>query len=180
MRKFSKKRRNQVWLLVWSLIRLGAVSLLWLNAAFGVVVNVLLDAVDGDMFERLGLKRKNYEVWDKWMDLWLLMAMAIYSYYYWERDVVWYAMMFVFSYRFIGQLVYGIGKREGVLMIFPSLVTEIFFLKEVIPFVFNIDLAFGAPWSTFVVLAAYGLFKEWWLHIVKLDVSNMLFGRSRW
>lgn len=180
MRSFSKKRKSQLWLLIWSLTRLVTVTLLWLDAAVGAVVNVLLDAVDGDIFERLGLRRKSYQVWDKWMDLWLITAMAIYAFQFWERDVVWYALMFAFGYRFVGQVIYGVGGGDRVLMVFPNVVMELFLIKTIVPAVLTVDLVMTAPWPILLGLLVYGVFKEWWLHVLKIDISDRLFGGGRW
>ncbi len=177
--KKSIKKKGTLWKW-WSLLRLLAVGWVWVNPLVGILVNTLLDTVDGDMFERMGWKRDSYEKWDKWMDLVFLVSIAMYVVWYWQRDVVWYVFMLIFGWRVLGQVLYGLMGQEWLLMVFPNMVTGLFLLKMVTPGLLEMDLVVSAPWPILGVLMVYALFKEWWLHVAKLDISDLVLGGWRW
>jgi len=177
--KKSSKKKETLWRW-WSLLRLLAVGWVWINPLVGILVNTLLDAVDGDMFERIGFKRDVYEKWDKWMDLVFLISIVMYAVWYWQRDVVWYVFMLVFGWRVFGQVLYGLVGKEWLLMVFPNMVTGLFIVKMVTPGLLDVDFFVLAPWPILGVLMVYALFKEWWLHVAKLDISDMVFGGGLW
>ena len=178
MQKFGKKKET-LWRW-WSLLRLLATVWVWINPLVGILVNTLLDAVDGDMFERMGWKRGDYEIWDKWMDLIFLLSIALYAVWYWRRDMLWYVFVLMFGWRVLGQMLYGLLGREWLLVVFPNMVTGLFFLKMVLPGLLEVDLILPSPWPVLGLLLIFAVLKEWWLHMAKLDISDMFFSGGPW
>ena len=47
------------------------------------------------------------------------------------------------------------------------------FVKNGVAKLLEIDLLVSAPWPILSILMIYALFKEWWLHVAKLDISDL-------
>ena len=161
-------------ILPWTLIRIFSVTLLWWNVLWGMIITLFLDAVDGDIMERLSIRRNWYSQWDKWLDLWFYGALAAYIFTTFEPSSIKTLLLGLFFYRLIGNVLFALTKKEWFLFLFPNIFTDFFLLWLLIPNIITENL----PLS--VTLAVLGsLIKEWWIHIARLDITNLLTHRKK-
>jgi hypothetical protein len=169
---------KKLFIIAWTLLRIIAVLLLWWNLVIGFAINILLDAVDGDILERLKIKRSWYQKWDKILDYWFYCALLVYALQYFSWRVI-LLLLFFFVLRTIGLLLFTYTKHEWLLFIFPNIFSELFIIYVIFPKAFEISWLIPAPWPLIIGLMFVCLIKEWWIHIAKIDLTNLLFSRSR-
>ncbi len=150
-------------------MRMAAVALLWWNLFFGFFINLFLDAVDGDIIERINFKRERYQSWDKILDLWLHSSLAVYIYFNFQRDLLWIILLALFIYRLVGLVLFIYTKKEQLLFIFPNIFLDLFMIFLLLPNFVQTNL-----FLTLVIVSSFSFFKEWWIHIAKLDVTDFV------
>jgi hypothetical protein len=170
--------KKKLFIIAWSLLRIVAVLLLWWNLVIGFAINILLDMVDGDILERLKIKRSWYQNWDKLLDYWFYCALLTYAVLYFTSPILT-LLIALFAWRTIGLLMFIYLNKEWLLFVFPNIFSELFLVYILFPRLLEISWSITAPWPAIIGMLIFCLFKEWWIHIAKIDVSNLLFSRSR-
>lgn len=177
MRKQNKKKFS-LFVGFWTFLRLVAVVTLWIWHPFwGAVFNILIDAVDGHMFEAFGVKRNTYEIYDKWLDLWFYIAIFIYTLQKLTDSPYYWLLIILFVIRLIGILSYSKFNKEWLLFVLPNLLEPVFLVVVGFPVVF----IWWGNLTVFAIIFVVKMFIEWWIHIAKLDLTSILIGRpTRW
>jgi hypothetical protein len=151
---------------IWAIIRMSAVVTLWWNPFWGFVINIALDAVDGDIFYSLGTKRDWYQHFDKKMDWWFYLWLLFYCYLFFRNEKVFLWMLFFVVFRFVGELMYEISNNENILFYFPQVFTWIFVERILFP-VFTEKYLY----ISIVLIVTICLIKEWFLHVADFPVG---------
>jgi len=162
----------------WTLLRLIAVITLWIwNPFWGAVLNILIDAVDGHMFESFGIQRDTYEVYDKWLDLWFYIAMAFYTYQFLQTSPYYLLLMGLFTMILVGILAFAKFNKEWLLFVLPNLFEPVFLVVVGFPQSFNL---WGVT-TVFSIVFVSKMFIEWWIHIAHLDLTSLIMGKpTKW
>ncbi len=170
---------EQFFIFWWTGLRIGAVFFLWIHPLAGYIVNILLDAVDGDILERLKIKRDWYEQWDKALDLWFYCALAAYILLHIPASTIKTILLSLFAFRLLGSFLFTISNKEWFLFLFPNVFSELFVIWLLFPKLADWEYLLPAPFAFIAVLFVFSLFKEWWIHIAKIDISDMLTGKKK-
>lgn len=175
--RWPKKKNllsRKIFLILWTLFRVLAVVLLWWNPAMGLVINVVADGIDGDILERLHIRRRWYEDWDKWLDLWFYGAVMLYVIQSFPQNLQFRLLAGLFVWRLTGHLMFYFFQKEWLLFIFPNFFTVLFSFRVFFPQFVDNHLLF-----TLFLVFLWGIFKEWWIHIARIDLTNLLSGRQK-
>lgn len=165
----------------WTVLRIVSPALVFIHPIGGFLFCFVLDAVDGDLFEKLSLSRKWYQQWDKYLDLWFQVVLLFYV--FWVVSVgpllAWF--IFWFGIRIIGTVLFSLSNNESLLFIFPNVFTELFLVYFLFPAWLAFDWIVPAPWPMMILLGLISLVKEWWFHIAKIDLTDLVTGkRGSW
>jgi hypothetical protein len=168
-----KNTKARFWIILDIILRLFAVSLMWWNVLWGFLINGFLDDIDGDILAAAGVKRKWYQRYDKILDTWWCVAIYVYSLLYLQRDLLWNILIISIMFRFIGSVLFILTNKEWILMAFPSIFNWIFFLIIIYPG--SIYLNENIIYSILALLIIFAFWKEWKLHITKIDMTHFIF-----
>lgn len=146
---------------------------MWWNVLYGFLANGLLDAVDGDILAEAGVPRNWYQKYDKLLDNWWYVAIFVYTVLYLPRDFIWYVLVVSFFVRIFGSLLFTFTNKEWLLFVFPGLFNWLFFFRIAFPFVFTQNMTVTLFFLG--VLSVFTLWREWQLHIAKIDMTHFLF-----
>lgn len=150
---------------------------IFISAGIASLTQFILDWVDGELFKRAGYTYSQYSFYDKRLD------------YYWYAWIMVYVLvqdhlyknllLFLFVYRSVGQFIYFRTKKNSVLFFFPN-VFEIFFFYCLIVASLNYSLLLQTGQIRFVivVITSVVLLREYILHIRKMNLSGVFFGRT--
>lgn len=168
-------------------------ALLWANTIFRVIIpffifwnpvlitilSVVGDAVDGDIFQRVGIKKGDYQTIDKFLDLYWYVFIMIYALGIEFKDV----FLFLFIFRMVGNVLFFLIKDQRILIIFPN-IFETFFFVYLLALVFP---GFGTLlqgqnlFLTMLLITLVKLVNEIIIHGVHVDISDLLTGkRTKW
>jgi hypothetical protein len=164
-----------VW--IWTFIRILAVLLLWLHLWWGFIFNIMLDIVDGDLFARIGIGRTWYQYWDKIIDFVFYIGLFLYAYQFLNNHIFFSLLTFFLLYRLVGLFLYIFTKKEYFLLVFVNLFTGLFIIMALFPNVRWSDLT--SYYLLFIIWLGMELLKEWWIHVLKVDLTSKLFGFKR-
>ena len=154
-------------------LRILSVGFIWWNPFIGLFTNSFLDAIDGDILARIGVRRKWYQPYDKFLDMWFYSAIFLYTVLYLSKDLVWIMIVVAFFVRLVGFVLYLLTKKEEMLFFFPGLSNTLFFIKIAFPFFFKINGIGIYPPLIFLLILTF--IKEWQLHVAKLDITHFYF-----
>lgn len=163
-------KKAKPFVIFWTGIRIAAVFLLWWNFLVAVVVNFVLDAVDGDILSKFRIKRGWYQKYDKYLDDWWYVVLFVYMLMNVERGLVFTILVYLFVWRMIGSLLFEFTNWEWLLMFFPNVFNFGVILWVLMPGLFSLV---GA-WWVFGGLLVFTLVREWMLHISKIDMTHFL------
>ena len=178
--KPTRKEKRKEFVIAWTVLRIFAACLLWVNVLSAFAVNLLLDAVDGDVFQRFGVKRAAYQKYDKLLDSWWYVMIFVYLVLEVQRDNWWWILVGLFVYRMVGMVLFVLMNEEWLLSVFANYFTLVTFLVLVTPQVWGWDFLLPSPYPAVTVVIVTTLWREWLLHIAKWDLSNFLFGGRKW
>jgi hypothetical protein len=162
----------------WTILRIMSISLLWVNLWVGYLVNLLLDAVDGDLFARIGVGRTWYQHWDKLIDLFFYVGLLVYAHGYFTQTFWLTYLTYTFVYRFIGLVLFFITRQEWLLMLFVNIFTEMFLILALFPGLVKVNDTF-LTYTIIISSLLFGLLKEWWIHVARVDVTAKIFNIKR-
>lgn len=144
---------------------------------FGLWGNYLLDIVDGDLLQGLGLSDNLYQTIDKSADLISYIFMLILAWRWQIKKTV----LVLFIYRLIGQLLFFITGNEIFFFYFQNFLEPLLLIYVLIIFKQKSEkkayLTYLKHWKLlWIIVIAYKLWNEWYLHFANIDLSTILFG----
>lgn len=141
-----------------------------------VWINYVLDVVDGDILTQFGINELTYQTIDKVADYFSYIFMLILGLRWRIRGTI----IVLFVYRTIGQALFFITRNELAFVYFQNfleplvMIYTLFLLKQG-----SEEKAFRTYRHYFiliwVIILAYKLWNEWYLHFVNIDLSTVLF-----
>lgn len=159
-------------IIAWSIIRTISPLILWMNAKIALIINLFLDSVDGDMFKWMKVNRSFYQSWDKIQDFILNVSILVFVLGYFSHHQLYRPFLFFFFLRLVGDILFQIIGLESILLFFPSAIIELFAVMLFLP-------ELSSPFSYylfFTMLTIWILYKEWWIHVAKNDLSDIIIG----
>lgn len=178
MRKRLFSKNGQAYLFI-VLLRLGAPLLIFKHTFLSLGLTWILDVVDIEFASRSVLTRTEYELFDKWLDLWWYLTALVFAYMAMPEHF-WFLLPF-FIYRGVGQLIFLATKNEKVLALFPALFGPffyLFFFSKVIP-----SLSFLVQGEVLYVclgfLAILKIMQEITVHVILLSLPKVLWHKKR-
>ena len=144
----------------------------------GAWSNYVLDSIDGDVLLELGLSEETYQTIDKAADFYSYLIMLIVGLRWRIRILI----VLLFMYRIVGQLLFFKTRQEIVFVAFPN------FLEPLtLAYTFLLWRAKGSEERAYaayrnhlgriwILIIAYKLWNEWYLHYANIDLSSRVFG----
>jgi len=144
-------------------------------AAWG---NYVLDVVDGDILQALGMSESTYQLIDKGADLFSYVFMLLLGLRWKIRNVI----IILFAYRLIGQVLFFATGNELVFFYFQNFLEPLVMAYTLILFLNKNDETkaylkykkyFFLIWTIIII---YKVWNEWYLHFANIDLSTLFFG----
>jgi len=144
---------------------------------FGLWGNYFLDIIDGDILQALGVSDNLYQTIDKSADLVSYFFMLILGLRWHIRKTI----IILFAYRLIGQILFFITSNEMVFFYFQNFLEPLMLIYVLLIFKQKSEAKAYLTYRKHMVLIwiiviAYKLWNEWYLHLANIDLSTLFFG----
>lgn len=144
---------------------------------FGMWGNYLLDIIDGDLLQGLGISDNLYQTIDKTTDLisyFFMLALGL-------RWHIRKTIIILFVYRFIGQILFFTTRNEMVFFFFQNFLEPLMLIYVLLIFKQKSETKAYQTYQKhlkiiWVIVIAYKLWNEWYLHLANIDLSTLFFG----
>ncbi len=143
----------------------------------GIVAALLLDAVDQTLFQSFtSLPLDGYQGYDKALDIYYLSIAYIAALRNWTNPTAFRVARLLFYWRLVGVALFELTGRRALLFLFPNTFEYFFIWYETLaiwrdPARLRPRAIFGAAAVIWIVIK---LPQEFWLHIARLDVTDVL------
>lgn len=140
-------------------------------------LNYLLDVIDGDMLQALGMSDYNYQTVDKFADYVSYIFMLILG----LRWRIKKTIIGLFVYRTIGQVLFFITRNELMFFYFQNFLEPLVMIYTLLIFKQKSEekayqsykKQFFLIWA---IIIGYKVWNEWYLHFANIDLSTIFFG----
>ncbi len=140
-------------------------------------LNYLLDVIDGDMLQSLGMSDYNYQTIDKFADYVSYIFMLILGFRWRIKKTI----IGLFVYRTIGQALFFITRNELMFFYFQNFLEPLVMIYTLLIFkqkseekaYLTYKKHFIMIWG---IIIAYKVWNEWYLHFANIDLSTIFFG----
>jgi hypothetical protein len=146
---------------------------------FAIISSLFLDNIDTEFASR-GIKTKTQnQLIDKIFDTWWYTVVLVYSYF--SLNEYFWLLLILYLYRLIGAIVLWSRKDRSLLMLFPNMYENFFFLFffathfESLRFLI---IGVNFYYSIFIIALAK-LIQEYWLHVAQLSIREDIFKLKR-
>jgi hypothetical protein len=100
----------------------------------GITASLILDAVDQTIFQQFpGLDLKNYQGYDKALDIYYLTIAYISTLRNWKNHFAFQVSRFLFYWRLVGVALFELTQLRMLLLIFPNTFEYFFIFYELDP-----------------------------------------------
>ncbi len=139
--------------------------------------NYVLDVVDGDILQSLGLNEYWYQTIDKSADYFSYIIMLVVGLRWRIRKTI----IALFIYRTIGQVLFFITRNELFLFYFQNFLEPLVMIYSLLIFKNKSEEKAHASYQKHIVIIwsiilIYKIWNEWYLHFANIDLSTLLFG----
>jgi hypothetical protein len=148
----------------------------------GLVSCLVLDTVDQTIFQQFpAIDLKGYQSYDKALDIYYLSIAFLSVYRNWRNMPAIAMAAFLFYYRLVGDLLFELTEARWLLLVFPNTFEYFFLFYELCRLRWNQERIS----RNVVIVSAIAIWifiklpQEWWIHIAKLDVTNVI-GAHPW
>jgi hypothetical protein len=144
-------------------------------AAWG---NYVLDVIDGDILQGLGMSNHTYQLVDKGADLFSYVFMLLLGLRWRIKNVI----IVLFIYRLIGQILFFATGNEIYFVYFQNFLEPLIMAYALLLFKNRGDeeKTYASYKKHFIliwaIIIAYKLWNEWYLHFANIDLSTLFFG----
>ncbi|BCB74720.1 hypothetical protein GCM10022251_77070 [Phytohabitans flavus] len=146
-----------------------------------IVAALVLDAVDQTVFQSFGYDPPGYQGYDKAMDVYYLAIAYLATMRNWTSQPAIRIARFLYFYRLVGVLCFELTDWRPLLLIFPNTFEYFFIAYEILRLGWDPARRSARFWV--VTTASIWIFvklpQEWWIHIARLDVTDLL-GEMPW
>lgn len=144
-----------------------------------VWANYFLDVVDGDILLQLGMDDTSYQTIDKFADYISYIFMLILG---WRWSIKKTATI-LFAYRTIGQILFFLTRNEMVFFYFQNFLEPLMMIYTLLVFKQKSEEKAYATYKKhfiliWIIILAYKIWNEWYLHLANIDLSQFFFGFS--
>ncbi len=151
-----------------------------------ILACLVVDGVDQTVFQTFTrLNLDGYQSYDKALDIYYLVIAYLSTLRNWRSHPAFQISRFLLYYRLIGVMAFEITGWRPLLLIFPNTFEYFFIYYEGLRSRWN-PLRYGPAYWLIVAAAIWVFIKlpqEWWIHIARLDVTDLvnerLFGVSK-
>jgi len=162
----AANRQTRLLLEIVLILRALLPIILFTQPVVAIIISLLLDAVDGQLFFNLGFKWRTYNLIDKVFDyLWYL---SLFAFLILSNPEVSNIALGLLLLRTIGQLIGVLFAQEKAYLFFPNAFEWFAFLV----ILSNIQTEFAVIISLLV-----GVSVELWFHVLKPNLGSKLFFR---
>jgi len=145
-----------------------------------ILTSLILDAADQTIFQSFGYNPPGYQGYDKAMDVYYLAVAYLSTLRNWSSRPAARVARFLYFYRLVGVVAFELTDWRPLLLIFPNTFEYFFIAYELVRLRWNPTRYSLRYWVT--VAALIWIFiklpQEWWIHIAKLDVTDMMAAHS--
>jgi hypothetical protein len=146
-----------------------------------ILAALLLDGIDQTIFQSLGYDPPGYQGYDKAMDVYYLAIAYLSTLRNWTSEAAVRVAGFLYFYRLIGVVAFEETQWRPFLLIFPNVFEYFFIAYEA--YRLRRDPA-RLAWRAWIAAAAViwivvKLPQEYWIHIARLDMTDLL-GEEPW
>jgi hypothetical protein len=140
-------------------------------------LNYLLDVIDGDMLQSLGMSDYNYQTVDKFADYVSYIFMLILGFRWRIKKTI----IGLFVYRTIGQALFFITRNELMFFYFQNFLEPLVMIYTLLIFKQKSEEKAYLTYKKYFILIwgiiiAYKVWNEWYLHFANIDLSTIFFG----
>lgn len=144
---------------------------------FGIWGNYILDVIDGDVLLQTGMTDETYQTIDKSADLVSYVFMVILALRWKIKDTA----IILFIYRLIGQLLFFATRDEIYFVYFQNFLEPLMMIYVLLIVKNKSEKRAYALYKKHIVLVwliilAYKVWNEWYLHYANIDLSLIFFG----
>lgn len=158
-----------------SVIRLIAPFFIFFCPVPATIANVLLDMLDGIIFDHAGISRISYDQVDKFLDLYWYGFIMIYLIINRNDIPFFYIFLFLFCWRILGGLLYYFIHSRSFFFFFPNAFEPLFWLYLLSVGTGWFDMSKGLVMGICITLVlAIKLPLEYLMHIKNADITNAL------
>jgi hypothetical protein len=144
-------------------------------AAWG---NYVLDVIDGDILQGLGLSEHTYQLVDKGADLFSYVFMLLVGLRWRIKNVI----IVLFVYRLVGQILFFATGNEMYFVYFQNFLEPLIMAYTLLLFKNRGDEAKAYTsykkhlFLIWTIIIVYKVWNEWYLHFANSDLSTIFFG----
>jgi hypothetical protein len=147
----------------------------------GIIGAFLVDAVDQTIFQTFGGLPRNYEAYDKALDLYYLVIAYTSTLRNWTDPSAFLIGRFLWYYRLIGTVAFELSGVNALLLVFPNTFEYFFMAYEIVRVRWRPDrlsrhALLGLAAFIWIVIK---LPQEYWIHVADLDFTDES-GRHAW
>ncbi len=145
-----------------------------------ILASLILDAADQTIFQSFGYNPPAYQGYDKAMDVYYLAVAYLSTMRNWTSRPAVRVARFLYFYRLVGVAAFELSHWRPLLLIFPNTFEYLFIAYEVVRLRWNPTRYGLRYWVTVagLIWVFIKLPQEWWIHIAKLDFTDMLAAHS--
>ena len=146
-----------------------------------IVLALIIDAADQTILAAFDVEPANYQAYDKALDIYYLAIAYLSTIRNWTNGMAFRTAQLLWYYRLVGVVAFELSGARPLLLIFPNTFEYFFIFYEAV----RVWWAPNAMSRRLVVVAAAAIWigiklpQEYWIHIAKLDVTDML-GENPW
>jgi hypothetical protein len=145
-----------------------------------VLACLVLDGVDQTIFQAFGYDPPGYQGYDKAMDVYYLAVAYLSTMRNWSSRPAVRVARFLYFYRLAGVVAFELSEWRPLLLIFPNTFEYFFIAYEIVrlgwdPARIRMRVWISIAAATWIVVK---LPQEWWIHIARLDVTDMMSAHS--
>lgn len=142
----------------------------------GIVLSLVIDAVDQTVFEAFDVEPTNYQSYDKALDIYYLTITYLSTLRDWTNGLAFRISQFLWYYRLVGVVVFELSGARAALLIFPNTFEYFFIFYEVVrlwwsPKRLTRRVLIGAAAAIWIGIK---LPQEYWIHVAQLDLTDTL------
>ncbi|MGH2614527.1 MAG: hypothetical protein ACRDJC_04765, partial [Thermomicrobiales bacterium] len=141
------------------------------------IAALVIDGVDQTIFQAFTtLPLAGYQSYDKALDIYYLSVAYLSTLRNWTNLFAFGMSRFLFYYRLVGSLLFELLQIRALLLFFPNTFEYFFLFYEAVRLRWNprrmsAALVIGAAFAIWVFVKVP---QEYWIHIARLDVTDML------
>lgn len=161
------------------ILRIVSAPLIFVWPLLSIILSFFLDIIDIEFASRGVLTLKEYERFDKSLDLWWYTNAMVFSWLYLFEYRNFLLILFIL--RIIGDAIYFIKKNRRIFFIFPNFFENVFFLVFFSLSFKQLNFLLDKKYFLISLLAVIiiKIFQEWWIHIAQISIPEDFFGKKR-